>query len=374
MNQLGRLNGSSSYRIVFIHLLNDFSGSSKVLRETIRIAIRDLGKAKLYYGSSGEGFLSNCGIPTMRYGYRRTGIRWMTFVTYFFSQIGLFYKLLRDRTIDRDAVIYVNTLLPFGGALYGRLTGRKVIYHLHEISIAPKLLKSILVAIARRTSNTNLYVSDAHMRALPIEGVPASRIHNALDADFLQEAADSTYAHRRNGCFNVLMIASMRDYKGVPELLDLAESLLGDGTIRFDLVANDDRTAIDRYLAGRSSPPNLVIHPQTADTASFYARASLVLNLSRVDQVIETFGLTILEAMAFGIPVISPPVGGPAELVTDGVQGFLVDSREAELLRERVVKLGNNSQLCSSMSQAARLRAREFSHDLFAEQIVEAIR
>lgn len=64
----------------------------------------------------------------------------------------------------------------------------------------------------------------------------------------------------------------------------------------------------------------------------------MVLNLSRPDAWVETFGLTVIEAMAYGIPVIVPPVGGIAELVENGINGYKADSRNvnhvSHLLKE----------------------------------------
>lgn len=362
------------FSIVFAHLLNDFSGSPKVLQGVIRtIVSAGIGEATLYLGSSGDGALSHCMLPITRYWYKRTGYRIVTLCTYLFSQVVLFCKLLSDRSIERDALLYINTLLPFGAALYGKLTGRKVIYHVHEISIAPLPLKFILTGIARLTSSLNLYVSDAHMQALPIAGVPAIRIHNSLDADFSSLASASVYSHIRDGFFNVLMVASLRDYKGVPELVALADDVKCHTKIHFTLVVNDEQIAIDRYFTDKPIPANLTVHPRTSDVTGFYGSASLVLNLSRKDQWVETFGMTILEAMAYGIPVIVPPVGGPVELVTDGLHGFLVDSRDRMQLRDRVVQLYMDDELCLRMSRAGRERAAEFSSQAFAHNILAAI-
>ncbi len=362
-----------SFELVFVHLLNDSSGSPRVLKETIGAVHSQKIRSKLYLGSCGDGVLSHCDIPISRYWYRRMEHRILTLFTYFFSQAVLFCKLLADRTIDKNAVIYVNTLLPFGAALYGRLTGRRVIYHVHEISINPAPLKYLLTTIARMTSSLNIYVSDAHMKALPIPDIPARRVYNALDVGFFAKAGTSAYAHNHDGYFNILMIASLRDYKGVPELLSLADALNDQTDIRFDLVVNDDQKTIERYFACRTLPSNIAVHPRTTDTTAYYGRASLVLNLSRVDQWVETFGMTILESMAFGIPVIVPPVGGPIELVEDGVQGFMVDSRGIDSLSEKVLHLYRNKNLVAHMSVECRKRAAEFSSRRFAENICRLI-
>ena len=174
-------------------------------------------------------------------------------------------------------------------------------------------------------------------------------------------------------CFKVLMLASLRDYKGVPEFLALAGRVAGHTDIRFDLVLNDGETAIERYFSAIAVPANVTIHPRTADPAAHYARASLVLNLSRPDLWVETFGLTLLEAMAFGVPVIAPPVGGPVELVDEGREGFLIDSRNGDELVDKVLQLADDETLCLQLSEAARSKAARFSPAAFAQALREVV-
>ena len=97
------------------------------------------------------------------------------------------------------------------------------------------------------------------------------------------------------------------------------------------------------------------------------------MNLSRVDKAIETFGLTIIEAMAFGIPVIAPPVGGPTEIVYDGEQGYLLSSHEIGLISKRIIELYGSEEKCMALSKAARQRAKYFREALFEQRIIEAV-
>lgn len=359
--------------IVFVHLLNDRSGSPRVLSSAIAALTRKGDGSRLFVGSDGSGILDEAGIETTRYWYRRTPYRLLTLATYLASQLSLLTRLFRTRDIGPDAVIYVNTLLPFGAALYGWMTGRPVVYHLHEVSVSPAPLRWFLTAIARRTAQRLIYVSDFHRGCLPMPAVPSRAVHNALDESFLARASESAYRHRRDGRFNVLMLASLRDYKGVPELVALAERLGGRPDICFDLVVNDDEAAIRRYFGSTAMPSNLTVHPRTDDPAAHYARASLVLNLSRPDQWVETFGLTLLEAMAFGVPVIAPPVGGPVELVDDGREGFLIDSRNGDALAQKVLQLADDEPLCLRISAAAHSRADRFSPAAFARALHEVL-
>lgn len=359
--------------IVFIHLLNDRSGSPSILKLAMDALSHKGDDSRLFVSSDGRGCLNDTFVPITNYWYRRTPYRLLTLVTFLISQLCLFLRLFSTRRIDSNAVIYVNTLLPFGAALYGRMTGRPVIYHLHEVSISPAPLRWFLVAIARFTAQQLIYVSDFHRRSLPIKNIHSHLVYNALEESFLSLAAKNDFQHRREGRFNVFMLAALRDFKGVPELVALARRLTGRKDIHFNLVANDDDLTTERYFRSINLPLNLTVHPRTPTPAKHYANANLVLNLSRPDQCVETFGLTLLESMAFGVPVIAPPVGGPVELIKNGIEGYLIDSRNSDELSKTILKLADDEVLCLQLSRAARLKAASFSPTAFADALRNAL-
>lgn len=70
----------------------------------------------------------------------------------------------------------------------------------------------------------------------------------------------------------------------------------------------------------------------------------------------EPFGLTPLEAMACGRPVIGSAVGGITFTIADGVTGFLVPPRDPAALAERLRQLLNDSASRNRMGEAARTR------------------
>lgn len=367
------INESQSHSIVFCHLLNDFSGSPRVLNSVISTFAKRGIRSKLYIGSSGEGALSSCGIKTRQFWYRRSSSKLITLLNYLISQLVLFFLLANDRTINKNAIVYVNTLLPIGASLYGYFTRRKVIYHVHEISISPNLLREILCWVAKITASKSIFVSKVHLNSLNIEGMSKVVVYNSLSEKYSEIAEKSKYIQRRNGIFRVLMLASPRDYKGIPEFFRLAQTLKGRPDIAFDLVLNDEPVNVEMYTRSFELAPNVAIFSKTSDTSAFYERASVVLNLSRIDQWIETFGLTVLEAMAYGIPVIVPPVGGPSELVVDSIHGYKVDSRNFPVLLERLTSLADSEDLCLGMSSAARDRARQFTFKQFEKSIISEV-
>lgn len=83
----------------------------------------------------------------------------------------------------------------------------------------------------------------------------------------------------------------------------------------------------------------------------------------------EPFGLTPLEGMACGVPVIGSAVGGIAYTIADGVTGFLVPPRDPTALAARLHLLLTDPALRERMGRAARDRvAREFTWNTVVER------
>lgn len=352
----------------FVHLLNDYSGSPRVLSQTINALQQSGADCTLHVGSSGHGVLDELQVRTCRFTYKRFDNRWLTLLAYAGSQVALFFSLLRQ--VRPGSVVLVNTMLPFGAALAARLRGAKVVYHVHETSIRPALLKAFLRRVIAACANKVIYVSNYLQAREGVAGVPSVTVYNGLAEGFQQQAMATPYQHLHDGRFNVLMLASLKGYKGVDEFIAMATALADDSRLQFTLVLNASPQEVDAYFAGKVLPQNLVLSPASAEVAKFYRHASLVLNLSHVDGWVETFGLTILEAMAFGIPTIVPPVGGPVELVSDGVEGYQIDSKDQEQLVRTVAHLSQDPQVCQAMSEHARMKAGEFSTANFQKNIV----
>ncbi|PNX52349.1 MAG: hypothetical protein BV458_10055 [Thermoplasmata archaeon M9B2D] len=167
------------------------------------------------------------------------------------------------------------------------------------------------------------------------------------------------------------MVCSLKKYKGVFEFFKLAHILTLDNSISFTLVLNAEQSEINDYLQDVTIPSNVTIYPRQQNVNSFYARADLLLNLSRPDEWIETFGLTVLEGMSHGLPVIVPPIGGPAEIVREGVEGFLISSYEVNAVAQQILYLSTNKDEYEIFSHNARQRVNDFNESIFNEKIVK---
>ena len=89
----------------------------------------------------------------------------------------------------------------------------------------------------------------------------------------------------------------------------------------------------------------------------------------------EGLPISILEALASGLPVISTNVGGIPELIEDGVNGFLIEPGDLENLANKMIVLANNRKLCNLMGTKNTEKAMgELDVKLYTKRLVEIYR
>jgi len=111
------------------------------------------------------------------------------------------------------------------------------------------------------------------------------------------------------------------------------------------------------------------VAPQAHRRLSSWMRAA---DVTLVPSRAESFGLVALESSACGTPVVASDVGGLTTLVDDGVTGYLVAERDATHWAD-VVELALDSDDATAMSNAAVLRAREYTWRRAGESLAALI-
>ena len=101
------------------------------------------------------------------------------------------------------------------------------------------------------------------------------------------------------------------------------------------------------------------------ELAKAYACGDIFLHCS----ITETFGLVVLESMASGVPVVARDEGGPSEIVADGKSGYLVAPGDLDGFVEKVLKIGNDTQLRKQMSLESRKMAEEATWEKIGNQV-----
>lgn len=358
-------------KIVFVHLHDDFSGSPKVLKQVIEGFMAENYDCHVLTGNSMSGFLSNLNLTHHKFFYRRTRFSALNFIFYLYSQISLFLLLIKY--FKSDFILYINTMLPFGGALAGFLLRNKIVYHIHETSLKPFMFKAFLRIIINFTAHKVIFVSNYLHKIEGFNKKKQRTIYNSLSKKFVKEAEKYKRSYNSSNKFIVIMVCSLRLYKGILEFFSIAQSLINFSRIEFKLVLNANKSEIDKFLISFPMPKNIKIINEINDVSSNYKTASLLLNLSRVDEWVETFGLTIAEGMAYGIPAIVPPIGGPTEIVTKDVHGFHISSYNKNEIVDKIIFLYNNPETMKVLSLNCKKKSLEFNEDNFKQKIIDFV-
>lgn len=170
----------------------------------------------------------------------------------------------------------------------------------------------------------------------------------------VMSAPAGTFAERRGG---VLFLGRLDRRKGVAHLIaagaaaalavpDLELWLGGDGDpaelrTRATALGLGHRTEFLGWVSGDEK------HRRLSQAAVFV-----------LPSYNEGLPMAVLEAMAYGLPVISTPVGGIPEAITDGVEGFLVAPGDEAALADRLSRLLSDADLRHRMGAAARTKAQ----------------
>lgn len=158
----------------------------------------------------------------------------------------------------------------------------------------------------------------------------------------------------------ILSVSRITEQKGIEYLLELTQYVInkmpnvkfivvGDGPLLNDLKNTSNSMALSNNLEflGFITRDRLKEHYRLSDifiTTSIY----------------EPFGLTILEAMASGIPVVAFSVGGIKELVRNDKDGILIPPSRVDLMGDGLIQLLLNSKLKLEYGKNARKRALMF--------------
>jgi len=264
-------------------------------------------------------------------------------------------------------LIYSNTITVADGALLARLLGLPHIWHLREAVDGncdldfPRPVPA-LPAFILKHSRRVIVNSNALRQRLFGDDRPESLrvIWNGvcLDATGVQPAAplptDVPPQARLTG-----ICGRLGGNKGIDIYLH-AVARLGDG---FDDVHHliigsgpAGQLAKLRTLAARLGIRERVHFLGFRDDApALLGRLAVLVSASRR----ETFGRTLVEALAQGVPVVATRSGGPEEIVEDGKSGFLVDVGDAEAIADRMARLLSEPALAASLGAAGRRRAHE---------------
>lgn len=238
-----------------------------------------------------------------------------------------------------------------------------------DLALALQSTQEPEVKLARKEQEIQLadhifVASSITHRSVLAAGVPSNRVSvipygAPIDYFHPQSKSDST--------FRALFVGRVGPRKGVHYLLQAWQQLrLPQAELQ--LIGINELP--DSWLGQFSSSVHNLPSVPHATLNAHYSNASIFVFPS----LVEGFGLVLLEAMACGIPVITTPNTAGPDLITDGVEGFIVPIRDVEALKQKLEWCYQHPEKLAEMGQAARRRAEQLTWENYRIKLASKVK
>ena len=197
-------------------------------------------------------------------------------------------------------------------------------------------------------------------------------IHNGLDLSrFPRPSFTENNALRAYHCPVIGTLGHLSKKKGQRVFLQAVKILLDKGLDAEFVVLGDgpDRLALRGLADELNVTRRVTFTPHTVSG-----------QLNQLDLLVEPslqegLGMSVMQAMATGVPVVATGVGGLYDLIEDGVTGIMVPAADAVALADAMYRLlSNSSERIELAKQAREMIEKEFSAELVAQKHVEYYR
>jgi glycosyltransferase involved in cell wall biosynthesis len=289
------------------------------------------------------------------------------------ATVSRFARFFRLRRVD---LVHVNTITLMDPLLAAREIGVPCIVHARELIDQNAALAGILgddpAAIVSRVRTAADFIianSDATHR-LYYKERRSFRLYNSIDTDAFDVANEVAPGRLRIG-----IISNNHPDKGIEHFVKLA-MLAAPRRLALEFVVVGPRTAHAEHLARRAQregvPVNLRFAGYVADPVEAVRQVNVVVSFSIVA---ESFGRTLVEAMAARRPVIAYGHGAAPELLRHGIDGFIVPPFDVAQALAHLETLVDDPARVAAMGEAGRARAEElFAPAVFASSLDDIYR
>ena len=243
-------------------------------------------------------------------------------------------------------------------------------------------------------SSAQAIITDIRQR-FPHYAGQCQTVYNGVDSELFTPPSGPRSSSRSTDRFVVLFVGRVSPEKGVHDLIAAMRIVLDNhpeaelhivgevGSIprNFIVDVSDDELiqGLARFYGDYIEALREAISPEHSSRVVFHGHASsveVVEHYQRADVLVnpsysESFGLTLVEAMACEVPVVGTAVGGMKETIVDGITGYLVQAGRVDQLAERLNALADDRDLCELLGRCqGRQRVLErFSWDRVAADV-----
>jgi glycosyltransferase involved in cell wall biosynthesis len=291
------------------------------------------------------------------------------------TSVDTIVEIIKSEKID---VVVTNTIIMMDGALAARKCGIPHIWYVHEMfSVDPVMQKqqtlpperfyklmfmlSALVVVVSNAVRGEIeqFVGDTFSEKVKV-------IHNGI------EIGDDFERGERARDKIVLAVGSLCKRKGFIDLIRVARKICDIiPEARFIVAGRTDKVYSPCLWEERKRldlEKNFTFLKFCKEMDILYRKSSILA----VTASAEPFGLTVLEGMKYGLPVVSTKCGGPEEIIVEGKTGFI--SSLYEDYTNRLVWLLTHDEEADVMGSAGFLHVKKnFPHSSFVSNFMDAL-
>ncbi len=275
-------------------------------------------------------------------------------------------RLIRDENIDliQSHLLGSNVY----SAIAGLLTHTPVVATFHgQVDIGlNERLKGLKFAALNLGAKAIVAVSDNLRKDIisrtPLRVSKTTVVYNGIDVHAFQRPRSDDLRRRFGWCDDDIIIGSLgnvRTAKGYDILLRAAALLKARSERYRFVIAGQGKTGLyDDLMVLREElgvEDTVQFLGFNDDPAGFLSNLDLFL----LSSTTEGFSIATIQAMVSGLPVIVTRSGGPQEIVTHGVDGWMVAPGDADAIAEAVDKLSQDEALRVKLSKQGKSRAME---------------
>ena len=279
------------------------------------------------------------------------------------SRIKSFLGILRIARRLRPAIVHNH--VSWYGLCAGALVGAKRVETRHNtyhwLTRAQRFQYGLYCLLANRIIAVSEVVKDFTLREFPFFRAEKFRVvYNGVNPDRFQQMQQQKESHPA-GSFPVIgFVGRLTAQKGVEYLLEAVALLQSRGMEHRLVIVGEGELRNELEAKARSLSLRAVTF---AGHQRNIAEAFATFDVFVLPSLWEGFPVSLLEAMASGLPVVATRVGGTGEAVLDGITGYLVAPRDVTALTEKIAKLLGNPDLRNRMRRAAQERVRTHFSD-----------
>jgi glycosyltransferase involved in cell wall biosynthesis len=289
----------------------------------------------------------------------------------FINRIWKFYHILKSKN-----TIYLFSYLATANVvagIIGKLSGVKyLIGGIRNSELSP-FKQNIQRFLHNRVFNYSVFNNFSGANSLSERGFINNKIHVIPNCFDLTISPAEGVIRKEITILSVGRFVEQKDYlTAIKAIAKLKRLINHKYTFRYNIVGygkleEDIKSYINKYELAENV--KIIINPK--DINNYYKKADVFLNTS----LFEGQSNSIMEAMSFSLPVICTDAGDNSKLVLNGVNGYLADIKDYNMLADHLYSFCNSFELRNELGTKSYYHLKKnFSFTAFQKNYIELIR